>query len=60
MEINSRNQKPVAFSPKREFSASIANCEPGLNHLCQLLFEAHREYQEYVIAGRMTQRVFAR
>lgn len=36
-----------------------ANCDAGLDHLRQLLLEAHREYQDYVTTGVMTLRVFA-
>lgn len=47
------------FFKGREFSSRSVNRDAGLDHLRQLLLEAHREYQEYVTTGVMTPRVFA-
>lgn len=47
------------FLKGREFSSRSVNRDAGLDHLRQLLLEAHREYQEYVTTGVMTPRVFA-
>lgn len=49
----------MLFFTGKEFSPCHVNRDAGLDHLRQLLLEAHREYQEYVATGVMTPRVFA-
>ncbi|WP_295960285.1 hypothetical protein [uncultured Alistipes sp.] len=58
METNPFIRKLSPFFTGK-FSLQSANGDTGLDHLRQLLLEAHKEYQNYVATGIMTARVFA-
>jgi hypothetical protein len=49
----------LLFFTRGEFPSRSVNRDAGLDHLRQLLLEAHREYQDYVVTGAMSPRVFA-
>lgn len=59
MEVNPFIRKLDSFFKEKEFSSRPVNCDAGLDHLRQLLLEAHREYQEYMATGVMTPGVSA-
>lgn len=58
MEVSPFIRKLIPFFAGK-FSSRPANSNAGLDHLRQLLLEAHREYQNYVATNVMSPRVFA-